>query len=88
MTEFGCVSNILQLPSDFADFILEASGGPASPPLITFCRRQLMHECWSKLLDDDFCHAYAHGTLIKFTDGLTCHVYPCIFTYSADYPEK
>jgi hypothetical protein len=35
-----------------------------------------MQEVWQQLLDDDFLEAYQHG------------IYPRIFTYSADYPEK
>jgi hypothetical protein len=52
--------------------------------LLTNCRRELMHAIWSILLDDYFLHAYTYGIVIKCHDG----VYPRIFTYSADYPEK
>ena len=64
------------------------SGEMANSSLITFCRRELIHACWSLLLDEKFCDAYAHGTLITFPDGIVRRVYPRIFTYSADYPEK
>lgn len=51
-------------------------------------RRELMQAVWSFLLDDDFLHAYKYGIVIKCHDGIERRVYPRIFTYSADYPEK
>jgi hypothetical protein len=33
-------------------------------------------------------HAYEHGFVCKCPDGVTRRLYPRIFTYSADYPEK
>ncbi len=48
-----------------------------------------MHAIWEQLLlDEDFMHAYEHGIVIKFADGISRRVFPRIFTYSADYPEK
>ncbi len=47
-----------------------------------------MHEAWKLLLDAEFVHAYIHGIVIKCADGVYRRVYPRIFTYSADYPEK
>jgi hypothetical protein len=47
-----------------------------------------MHAVWRLLLDAKFLHAYEHGILIKFADNITRRVFPRIFTYSADYPEK
>ncbi len=47
-----------------------------------------MHAIWLLLLDDDFMHAYEHGIVITFADGIAQQVFPCIFTYSADYPKK
>jgi hypothetical protein len=40
------------------------------------------------LLDALFCEAYINGTVIWFSDGIEHLVFPRIFTYSADYPEK
>lgn len=40
------------------------------------------------MLDDDFLKAYEHGIVIRCGDGVLRRVYPRIFTYSADYPEK
>jgi hypothetical protein len=56
--------------------------------LHTFCRRELFHACWEILLDEDFVSAYRHGIILKCADGVTRRVFPRIFTYSADYPEK
>ncbi|KAG2339318.1 hypothetical protein BDR05DRAFT_977756 [Suillus weaverae] len=56
--------------------------------LHTHCRRELFHGCWEILLDKDFLFAYRHGFVLKCVDGVLCRVFPQIFTYSADYPEK
>jgi hypothetical protein len=47
-----------------------------------------MHEVWHVLLDKEFLEAYQRGIILKCADGILRHIYPCIFTYSADYPEK
>ena len=47
-----------------------------------------MHVVWSKILDEEFIHAYTYGIVVKCVDGIECRIYPWIFTYSADYPEK
>ena len=40
------------------------------------------------LIDDEFVHAWEHGTVVSCGDGILRRFYPRIFTYSADYPEK
>ena len=40
------------------------------------------------LLDDEFVEAYHHGIVCHCVDGIDRRLYPRIFTYSADYPEK
>jgi hypothetical protein len=40
------------------------------------------------MLDDDFVEAYQHGIVLRCADGVIRRIYPRIFTYSADYPEK
>ncbi|KIK31555.1 hypothetical protein CY34DRAFT_66194, partial [Suillus luteus UH-Slu-Lm8-n1] len=52
------------------------------------CRRELFHACWNILLDADFVRAYRHGIVLQCPDGILRRVFPRIFTYSADYPEK
>jgi len=56
--------------------------------LHTHCCRELFHSCWEILLDKDFLFAYRHGIVLKCADGVMRRVFPHIFTYSADYPEK
>jgi hypothetical protein len=40
------------------------------------------------MLDEDFISAYRHGIVLKCADGIARRIFPRIFTYSADYPEK
>ena len=47
-----------------------------------------MHAVWKYLLDYAFVHAYKYGMVVECPDGIRRRVYPRIFTYSADYPEK
>jgi len=47
-----------------------------------------MQAVWRFLLDAEFTHAYEHGIVIKFPNGIFRRVFPRIFTYAADYPEK
>jgi hypothetical protein len=56
--------------------------------LQTHCRRELFHACWNILLDAEFIYAYRHGIVLMCPDGILRRVFPRIFTYSADYPEK
>ncbi|KAG2049009.1 hypothetical protein BDR06DRAFT_864585, partial [Suillus hirtellus] len=48
----------------------------------------LFHACWKHLLDVEFIYAYHHGIVLQCPDGVYGRVFPCIFTYSANYPEK
>jgi len=84
------VAYIPSLPDSLQDML--ASWHPKwktqKKHLLTHCRRELMHAIWRILLDDDFLHAYTYGIVIKCHDGVERRVYPRIFTYSADYPEK
>ena len=56
--------------------------------LLTHCKRKLFHAIWNIILDDEFIEAYKNGIVIKCHDGVLRRVFPRIFTYSADYPEK
>jgi Plavaka transposase len=47
-----------------------------------------MHAAWRLLLDDDFKEGWRNGWVIKCADGVIRRIFPRIFTYSADYPEK
>lgn len=39
-------------------------------------------------MDDQFLTAYKHGVVVDCSDGVKRRLYPRIFTYSADYPER
>jgi len=47
-----------------------------------------MHAIWELLLDDEFMKAYEEGLVVTCGDGVTRKVFPRLFTYAADYPEK
>ena len=80
---------VLQLPDTFKDFASKnMKGHPPSQPLMTHCRRELLHAQWDILLDDEFLEAYEHGIVIECCDEITRRFYPRILTYSADYKEK
>ncbi|KIJ58627.1 hypothetical protein HYDPIDRAFT_49315, partial [Hydnomerulius pinastri MD-312] len=56
--------------------------------VLTHCKRELFHGVWKVLMDDEFIDAYRNGIVVKCYDGVERRVFPRIFTYSADYPEK
>ena len=78
----------MKLSSQFQDFYTEMYNIAASSDIITYCKRELIHLIWLLILDDDFMHAYVHGLEHKFIDGVLRLVFPRLFTYAADYPEK
>ncbi|KAG2029437.1 hypothetical protein BDR03DRAFT_880761, partial [Suillus americanus] len=49
---------------------------------------ELFQACWNILLDADFLHISRHGIVLMCPDGKLRRIFPQIFTYSADYPEK
>ncbi|KAL1703844.1 hypothetical protein EV121DRAFT_207048 [Schizophyllum commune] len=56
--------------------------------ILTHCKRELMQEVWRILLGDkEFLDAYREGFVMAI-NGVEYRVYPRLFTYSADYPEK
>ena len=79
---------MVQLPDQFHDFYVELTGEGPPADILTHCRRELMHSVLRKVLDDDFVRAYHHGMVLRCADGVTRRVFPRLFTYSADYPEK
>ena len=56
--------------------------------LMAHCRRELIQTVWKYILDDDFIHAMKYGVVVMCHDGIRRRIYPRVFTYSADYPEK
>ena len=60
-----------------------------SQALLTHCHCELFHAAETVLLNDpEFQHAYKNGIVVKCIDGVVRRLFPCIFTYLADYPEK
>lgn len=58
------------------------------PKILTLCKHELVHAVWRLMLDDEFIEAHRNGIVMKCADGIIRRVFPRIFTYSADYPEK
>ena len=81
---------LLKLPDSFQDFMsnFHSRWRSQKKQILTHCRRELMHGVWTIILDDDFLQACKYGIVIECIDGVERRVYPRIFTYSADYPEK
>jgi hypothetical protein len=63
-------------------------GLAASADTITHLKRELIQKVWELLLDEEFMEAYENGMVITCADGVTRRIFPRLFTYSADYPEK
>jgi len=63
-------------------------GTPATAEVLRFLKVELMQKIWLLMLDDTFVDAYTHGTLVTCSDGVKRRIFPRIFTYAADYPEK
>ena len=47
-----------------------------------------MQAIWLLLMDEEFMEAYKHGMLVQCGDGILRRLFPRLFSYSADYPEK
>jgi hypothetical protein len=89
----GAIKHLAYIPS-FPDSLQDhlkdfhPKWGTQQTSILAHCRRELMHAVWKFLLDDDFLHAYKYGMVIQCQDGIERRIYPRVFTYSADYPEK
>jgi hypothetical protein len=64
------------------DFYLQTFHCSVTAATLTYSKHEIMQAVWQFLLDADFVHAYKHGIVIKFPDGISCHVFLWIFTYS------
>lgn len=78
----------LQLPHALHSFISQLTSKKDLSDILTHCKRELMHAIWKILLDDEFVEAYKNGIVLRCHDSILRRVFPRIFTYSADYPEK
>ncbi|KAF9045034.1 hypothetical protein BJ165DRAFT_1346358 [Panaeolus papilionaceus] len=81
---------IPSLPESFKAFVenFHPKWKSQQSQILTHCKRELLQEVWRVLLDDDFVHAYKYGIVVMCVDGIERRIFPRIFTYSADYPEK
>ena len=70
------------------DLYCQAFDKAATSEVLSLCKHELMQAIWLLLLDDEFMHAYEFSIVIEFADGILQRVFPHLFTYSADYPEK
>jgi hypothetical protein len=68
---------------------MEHTGGKGpNSAFMAHCHWEMYQAQWMIILDDEFLDAYHHGIVIKSCDNISRHVYPHMFTYSADYREK
>ncbi|KZT71629.1 hypothetical protein DAEQUDRAFT_665724 [Daedalea quercina L-15889] len=79
---------IPSLPQAFQDWYQKEHGMSATADVLRFCGKEIMHAIWLLLLDDDFMKAYHEGMLVQCGDGILRRIFPRLFTYSADYPER
>ena len=79
---------ILQLPDWIQDTYKGIYGATAKSDVLTFLKCELVHAIWCLLLNEDFINAYIFGMIVLCADGIERHLFPQLFTYSADYPEK
>jgi hypothetical protein len=77
-----------KLPDSIQDKYKAAYDSAANAKVLTFLKRELVHAIWSLLLTDDFVNAYVFGIVVLCADGVNRRLFPRLFTYSADYPEK
>lgn len=83
------LAKLFQLPDRFKDFAGQYFGKMRiNSKFMAHCQRELTHEQWKIILDQEFIHAYEHGLVIECCDGVMRRFYPRIFTYSTDYKEK
>lgn len=77
-----------KLPESILKFVSSIMKKKSSHDVLVHCKRELFHATWRMLLDDEFVDAYRDGIVIICHDSKKHRVFPRIFTYSADYPEK
>jgi len=83
---FSAAYVVLKIPDSIDEILILLQ--KLRPAIKTHCHCELMHEVWCLLMDDAFLQAYCHGIVIVCIDGVKQCVYPRIFMYSANYPEK
>lgn len=77
-----------KIKDDITDHYRKHFGSSPSRETLTHLSRECHNSMIDLLLDEEFMHAYEHGFVQKFSDGVTRRAFPRFFIYSADYPEK
>ncbi|THU93026.1 hypothetical protein K435DRAFT_562346, partial [Dendrothele bispora CBS 962.96] len=78
---------ILSLPN-IQEIYRTHFGEAATSEVLTHLKRELMQAIWFLLLDDELVNACIKGMVVLCADGVWRRLFPRIFIYSADYPEK
>ncbi|KAH6907235.1 hypothetical protein BKA70DRAFT_1428201 [Coprinopsis sp. MPI-PUGE-AT-0042] len=77
------------LSDDFKDYLRSRNNGKLpGKDFLTHCSREIFHEQWRIILDDELIDAMENGIVLMCHDGVERRFFPVPFTYSADYPEK
>ncbi|EKM78993.1 hypothetical protein AGABI1DRAFT_75575 [Agaricus bisporus var. burnettii JB137-S8] len=82
------IAYIPKLSDSFKDSYKAIHKKYPTQSVITNCRRELVHEIWLLLMDEDFVEAYKNGFTHEFFDGVIRRVFLRISIYGMDYPEK
>lgn len=81
-------ADLFKVPAAFYDFVREHCKGRVPADLYTHAKKEVMYALWLILLDDQFIEAWREGMVVDCGDGVRRRLFPQIFTYGADYPEK
>ncbi|KAF7293417.1 hypothetical protein MIND_01118900 [Mycena indigotica] len=79
---------VSQLPDSIRDAYRQQYDCDMPDEVHTHLKRELIHRIWELLLSEDFMDAYDNGIKIRCWDGIVQLVFPRLFIYGADYPEK
>ena len=60
----------------------------ATEKVLKLLKRDIHNSVINLLMDEDFIQAYEHEILVECSDGVLRLIFPHIFVYSADYPER
>ena len=77
-----------KLPESFVDEYRRLTGKNPSEDVMTHCRRELMQAVLAIIFGQEFEDAYKRGIVVNCADKVLRRMFPRIFTWSADYPEK
>ncbi|KAF5355377.1 hypothetical protein D9757_014596 [Collybiopsis confluens] len=82
------IAYIPKLSEDFKGWYQEQYGCTPTEAVMTFMRREIPHAIYAELFDKDFMNAYRDGIILRCGNKVTRSMFPRLFTWSADYPEK